>query len=478
MAKQPDPRLNSAMQALALGQCEQAEALCRAVLQEKRRDDLALALLAQVCNQSGKYEEALQLIRSAISKNGKRADYHGLLADMLTIRGDFKNAIAAYDKALKYQPNHPGVLAGKANTWLRLNEPEKAIKLIEPYMNNGREDLTIATVYAKSLNAIGKHHEAADVLLPHLPAEKEPIETRRTLYFVLGSSMERAGEYKSAYEAYEKGNALSLSGFDFGACRKRNDDLIATFPKDSFASMTTSSKEDDSRIFIVGMPRCGSTLTEQIIDAHPDGMGLGEIEVFQKLLSEYATSQTFSSMWSQMTSNTLDTIATNYLEQTKHSAKKVVDKQLTHFQFVGAIASVLPNAKFIHCTRNPLSMGFSCFAQRFSPGTNAWASSLDNIGQFYNEYLRLMQHWESLLGDRMLKVNYEDLVQDQETQTKRILSFCDLEFHERCMRFWETGRIVLTLSQDQVRKPMYASSVARHERFGEFLEPLRRTIEQ
>ena len=477
MAKNIDPRLTSAMHALASGQVEQADVLCRGVLQDKRRDDLAMALLAQVCNQSGKYEEALGLIRNAIAKNGKRADYHGLLADLLATRGDFKGAISAYDKALKYQPQHPGVLAGKANTWLRLDEPEKARKLLEPCMKGGLEDLTIATVFSKSLIAMGEYDAAAAVLLNHLPAEKEPVESRRTLYFVLGSAMEKAGEYKSAFEAYEQANILSLGGFDPKNCTRIHDDLIAAFPVNKFSTMPISSQKDDTRVFIVGMPRCGSTLTEQIIDAHPDGIGLGEIEVLQNLLLNAKTRDSFADMWSAMNPQSLDDIATQYLESTNSPAKKIVDKQLSHFQFVGAIATLFPNAKIIHCTRNPMSMGFSCFAQKFAPSTNAWASSLHNIGNFYNEYNRLMQHWQELLGERMFTVQYEDLVQDQEAQTRRILSFCNLDFHERCMRFWETGRTVLTLSQDQVRKPMYDSSVLRHERFGKFLDPLRKALE-
>ena len=151
MAKQPDARLVQAINAIAQGQMHQADALCRAVLAERRRDDLAMAILAQACNASGNYEEAMQLIRSAIAKNSKRADYHGLLADMLTTQGEFKHAIAAYDKALKLHPSHHGVIAGKANTWLRMNEPQKARKLVEPLVLKGNEDLTITIVYAKSL---------------------------------------------------------------------------------------------------------------------------------------------------------------------------------------------------------------------------------------------------------------------------------------------------------------------------------------
>jgi len=474
MAKQTDPRLIQAMQAFASGQTQQAEMLCRSVLAEKKRDDLAMALLAQVCNATGKYEESMQLIRNAIAKNNKRADYHGLLGDMLTTKGDFRNALGAYDKALKLQPDHHGVIAGKANTWLRLNEPNKAIKLVEPFIKKGGEDITISIVYAKALIEGGKPHDAADVLLKHLPAKKEPIETRRTLYFVLGKAMEKAGEYNGAFEAYQEGNNLSSTGFDINACVNMHDDCIKAFPVDSFASMPTSTNCDSGRVFIVGMLRSGSTLTEQIIDAHPNGKGLGELETLPRILNTAFGEDLLSSRWSSLDTAQLDELASAYLHDAQCNTNEtvLVDKQLGNYQFVGVIKKLIPNAKIIHCTRNPLSMGVSCFAQKLPPYTNAWASGLHSIGHFYNEYKRMMLHWNDCLGSAMLEVSYEELVTNQETTTRRILDFCGLDFDPRCIEFWKTGRTVLTLSQDQVRRPMYTSSIARHEQFGELLSPL------
>jgi tetratricopeptide (TPR) repeat protein len=478
MAKNIDPRLTSAMHALASGQVEQADALCRSVLQERRRDDLAMALLAQVCNQTGKYEEALQLIRNAIARNGKRADYHGLLADMLCTQGNFRGAIGAYDKALKYQPNHPGVLAGKANTWLRLHHPEKAINLLKPVMKGGKEDLTIATVYAKALIKIGNPADAAAVLLGHLPADREPVETRRSLYFVLGKAMENAGEFKSSFEAYEQGNALSQDQYDHVDCQRKTDDIKLAFPLDATSPSIQSRNEESTRVFIVGMPRSGSTLTEQIIDAHPDGVGLGEIETFPTLLSKYSEGQSISDFWKNVQQSTLNEIAHEYIDSTKKVEKVIVDKQLGNYPFMGMIAALLPQAKFIHCTRNPMSIGLSCFAEKLPPRTNAWSNDLGNIGKYYRQYDAIMKHWDLLLGNKILEVNYEALIADQEHQTKRILDFCGLPFDERCMRFWESGRVVLTLSQDQVHQPLYASSVERFVRFGTLLDPLREALDQ
>ena len=267
MAKNTDPRIMQAMQALAQGNVMDAEAICRTVLAEKKRDDLAMAVLAQVCNVTGKFEEGMQLIQSAIAKNGKRADYHGLLADMLTTQGDFRGALRSYDNALKYNATHQGVIAGKANTFLRLNEPQKAIKLVEPYIKKGNEDVGISIVYAKALIEEGNAIEASEALLGHLPAKGESVETRRTLYFTLGKAMENGGEFASAFEAYEEGNALSASHFDLDNLVRRHDEIIKTFPKATYESMRTSTCDDEGRVFIVGMLRSGSTLTEQIIDA-------------------------------------------------------------------------------------------------------------------------------------------------------------------------------------------------------------------
>jgi tetratricopeptide (TPR) repeat protein len=426
-----------------------------------------MAILAQVCNATGKYDEGLQLITQAIGKNNKRADYHGLLGDMLTTQGNFKGALQAYDKALKLNPTHQGVLAGKANTWLRLNEPEKALKLLAPIIKQGSEDIHIAIVYARTLMENDQAQEAAEILLAHLPATRESVEARRTLYFTLGKAMEKAHEYKSAFEAYTEGNALSASSFDLDGLVRTHDEIMSAFSKDLFSSLAESEIVDDSRVFIVGMLRSGSTLTEQIIDAHPNGEGLGELDTLARLLHEEDLST--------LSVEKLNAVGERYLSETSRSSTGcvLVDKQLGNYQHVGLIKKVFPNAKIIHCIREPLSMGLSCYAQKLPPFTNPWASSLHGIGHFYNEYMRLMNHWNTLFGDEMLTVSYEELVMNQEATTRNILEFAGLDFDEKCMEFWKTGRAVLTLSQDQVRKPMYDSSVTRHTQFGELLDPLR-----
>jgi hypothetical protein len=333
-------------------------------------------------------------------------------------------------------------------------------------------------VYAKALLADKNPTDAAEVLLGHLPADREPLETRRTLYFVLGKAMEDSGEYKSAMEAYQEGNNLSASDFDLDLCVQKHDDIIKTFSTKTEPVHSDETIDCSNRVFIVGMLRSGSTLTEQIIDAHPMGRGLGELETLPRLANKMLDGESMSRTWGHWTQEQQNALVTYYVQENsgKSNESVLVDKQLGNYQFVGLIHGLFPQAKIIHCTRNPMSMGISCFSQKFPPHTNEWASSLHSIGHYYNEYTRLMRHWRELLGDAMLEVKYEELVGHQEATTREILNFCGLEFDDRCLEFWKTGRTVLTLSQDQVSKPLYGSSVARHERFGALLDPLRNAI--
>ena len=476
MAKQPDHRLVQAMQALSAGNAADASLLCEAVLSEKRGDDLALALRAQALNALGHYDEAMQSITQAIAKNKKRADYHGLQADMLTTHGHFRKAIASYDKALKINPNHHGVIAGKANTWLRLNEPKKAHQLLKPLMNSNNADTTILISYAKTLLSMDEPFEAAQCLIRRLPATSEPNETRRTLYFTLGKAMEQAGEYQSAFEAYAEGNTLSPSGFDVEDTKQKYTVIKSIYPTDGIGELPTSEIDASNRVFIVGMLRSGSTLTEQIIDAHSMARGIGESKVLPSLINAELSEKSIDA-WQDLNSEQLTDIATKYLDDTQDADeyKLVVDKQLGNYQFVGMIRQLFPNAKVIHCTRNPMSMGLSCFAQKLPPHSNPWASSLETIGQFYSTYASLMAHWSLCFND-LFEVPYESLVQSQEQWTRSILEYCGLQFDEKCLRFWESGRTVLTLSQDQVSKPMYTDVLTRHERFGSLLDPLQEQL--
>jgi hypothetical protein len=221
-------------------------------------------------------------------------------------------------------------------------------------------------------------------------------------------------------------------------------------------------------------------LVEQIIDAHPDAAGVGEIETLGQLIMEMPERLGTTLPWPDLLQETnergLTEIAEAYLADLKARApkgSKVVDKQLGNFIHAGMISLLFPKARIIHCTRDPMDLGLSIWTQKLPPGTNAFASDLKSIGQSWRLAQDLMEHWSGVLTYPMLDVNYEELVADLEGQTRRVLEFCGLPFDERCLRFWESGRTVLTLSSDQVRRPIYGSSVGRHAAWGGLLDGLR-----
>ncbi|MBT4768150.1 MAG: sulfotransferase, partial [Phycisphaerae bacterium] len=239
----------------------------------------------------------------------------------------------------------------------------------------------------------------------------------------------------------------------------------------------------DRPIFVVGLPRCGSTLVEQIIDAHPDATGVGEIETLAELVVGMSSMLGMKLPWHELLQEVneqgLTSIADAYLADLTARApegSRVVDKQLGNFVHAGLISLLFPNARIIHCTRDPLDLGLSIWTQKLPPGTNAYASDLAAIGATWRYAQDLMAHWDVVLDYPILEVSYEALVDDLEGQIRRLLEFCDLPFDERCQRFWETGRTVLTLSSDQVRKPIYTSSVGRHKPWGALLDPLRAEV--
>ena len=257
------------------------------------------------------------------------------------------------------------------------------------------------------------------------------------------------------------------------------------FSRDKIIQLPRANVQDDRLVFIVGIPRCGSTLTEQIIDAHSQAIGLGEIETLGRLLvdmpAQLGTKLPWPDVLDEVNESAMELIANTYLasiDAAAGSATRVVDKQLGNIVHVGLIALLFPKARIIHCTRDPMDMGLSCWMQKFAPGTNAWANELTSLGHMIRRTDTLMSHWKQSMDLNLLEVPYEALVADLDTWSRRILDFCDLPFEEDCLRFWESGRTVLTLSNDQVRQPIYGSAVGRHRAWGALLDPLRTALDQ
>jgi tetratricopeptide (TPR) repeat protein len=399
----------------------------------------------------------------------------------LTTTGRHREAVARYDQALKLHPAYDAALAGKAEVYLRTGKPERTLEVLE----RAAASPITAIPKGRALTRLKRYDEAIASIRSHLPASDAPRDAQRGLWFALAAACERAGQFDDAADACRHGNALSAGDWSSSADESRNRMLMEAFSPDRIPTLPSADCQDDRPVFVVGLLRSGSTLVEQIIDAHPAAFGAGELETLPRLVlamqDRLETRLPWPALLQETNESGLNTIASAYLEELAAlapNAIRIVDKQLGNFMHLGLIALLFPNARVIHCQRHPMDLGVSCWMQKLPPGTNAWASKLEDIGTTWRLSESLMDHWKQVLDIPILDVRYEQLVDDLDGQVRRILDFCGLDFDPQCLRFWETGRTVLTLSSDQVRRPIYASSVGRHTAWGAQLTPLRTALGQ
>jgi len=246
--------------------------------------------------------------------------------------------------------------------------------------------------------------------------------------------------------------------------------------------MPRASVRSDRPVFIVGMPRSGTSLIEQILASHPQVFGAGELTDIVRLpLSLHTmlgTERKYPQCLSLLTQDRIDTFAQHYLDKLASlspDASRVIDKMPGNFMHLGFIELLFPDARIIHCMRDPLDTCLSCYFQDFSR-SHPYSYDLENLGAFYNEYRKIMQHWRSVLSIPMYEIQYEELVADQEMKSRELVEFCGLEWDERCLNFHETKRYVGTASYDQVRQPMYKKSAGRWKNYENRIDVLKKSL--
>ncbi len=484
MVPDSQTKLSQAVSLLNAGRVVEAQQLCREILSGNRREHGAAAILGQISSMQSRHQEAVSLLSGCVKLAPSVIDYQVLLAEALTTQGRYREALSRYDKALKLDAAYPAALAGKANSLTRGGKWAEARALLEPFVSAGTEDAAMAIVYARVAVHDGEHAKAVVVASRHVD---DPVgeEIRRSLWFDLGKARENAGEYDHAFEAYSRGNQVRPGRWDPAGAAQRHDRIIAMFNRDLMTTLGSGGNQSEIPVFIVGMPRSGSTLIEQIIDAHPQAHGAGEIlampDVVASMNVRIGSTLAFPDCAADLDRGDLPALGKAYLDQVRSlgpRAARVCDKQLANYELVGLIAVIFPRARIIHSRRDPLDTCLSCFVQKFPPGVPAYTEDLRNLALAYNDYRAVMTHWHDVLGDRILAVDYEGLVADQEGVSRRLIDHLGLTWDDRCLRFYETGRAVTTLSHEQVNRPIYRDSIGRHERFEQHLGPLREVLEQ
>ncbi len=396
--------------------------------------------------------------------------------------GNSAEAARLFDELLALEPDNVDALAGRALQLERLGRGAEARKLLqgldEASFRRSMPALALAKIAlahddeAKSLTNRASGYSEALLVKPTMSVHDQAL-----LHFAQGHLRDRLGDFRAAFDAVSAGNALSPVAYDPVATEQRFENLRGFFTKERFAGLARSVVRSERPIFIVGVPRSGTSLVEQILDSHPDVAGAGELVDIQSIEKEIGAGEAPHRL-AELRAEDLDPYAARYLavlEETNAGAARVTDKLPSNFERLGLIAQLFPGARVVHCVRDPLDTCLSCFFQGFR-FRNAYSFSLPHLGHYYAQYTKLMAHWREVLPIPMLDVRYETLVEKPAETIAGMLEFCDLEWDDNCLAFHENPRIVATASVDQVRQPIYTNSIGRAARYSQHLKPLVRAL--
>jgi Tfp pilus assembly protein PilF len=511
-----NPRLRQAAVAMNRNDIPQAERLLKAYLHDSPTDVPAMRMLAEVAMRVGRDEEARSLLERALELAPGFLPARYQLAVVLHRRNEPSQALAEIDRLLAADPRNPSYRNLAAVIFSRVGEYERSSRmyeeLLKEYPGNakvwlswghvlkteGRQEDCIAAfrnaierdpalgeAYWSLANLKTFRFTEVDLAAMRAKLDDPAVdETNRVnLHFALGKAYEDAGEYAVSFEQYAKGNAMhrKLHPYDANQNRTRLRHLKEVFTRGFFAARADGGCPDGSPIFIVGMPRAGSTLVEQILSSHSAVEGtteLPELITMARELRALANSEDigfYADVLAAMSPESVRELGGRYIERTrvhrKTSRPYFIDKMPNNFLHIGMIRLALPNAKIIDARRQPMACGFSNFKQHYARG-QLFSYDLTDMGRFYADYVDLMAHFDAVQPGCIHRVFYERMVENTEAEVRRLLDYCGLSFEPECLRFFENERAVRTASAEQVRQPIYRDGLDQWRHFESWLGPL------
>ncbi|MFC1772573.1 sulfotransferase [Pseudomonadota bacterium] len=434
-------------------------------------------------NRGGNHKKALVHYQAAVDREPEIPGYRCALGMALAEVRRYEEARAHYQEALRIAPGFPDAIAGTARLFNLEGEYGKALEQIELLRNKKIYNLTAAIAYTSICRHSGDCTKAVEYAEKVLESKRLTRKSLGSLHMHTARALDLMDRYDEAWKHFEVGNKLSEGLYDTAVHRLRTDKMIEVFSQAGLLRLPRSSLNSKRPIFIVGMPRSGSSLVEQIMAAHPSVSGGGELtyisDMVMGLHQDIGSEQAWPGCAHQLKQDDLNRLARRYLDQLdgiSRTAARVTDKMPHNFYALGFIQLLFPKAQIIHCKRDPMDTCLSIYFQNFFDG-HEYARNLYHIGTHYHQYQRLMEHWRHYLSIPVLDVQYEDLVRDPEPAVRRMLEHCGLEWHEGCLQFHKVKRSVSTASFDQVRQPMYTRSVGRWRHYEDYLGDLKSGLE-
>ena len=515
-----DPALLEAALALVDGRLAVAEHGLRDYLKRHPTDVMAIRMLAEVGARLGRYPDAETLLMRALElapgfaaarhnlaivrmrinkaeavvqdmdvllvKDANNPNYRALRCAALVRLGEYETAIASYHSLLADYPNRPKV-------WMSLGHVLKTVgrspDSIECYRKSIalKPELGEAWWSLANLKTLRFSSDDVDVMRRALERPDLAPEDELHLHFALGKALEDAGKYAASFDHYNRGNQMGEGRVDY------DDEDTARLVEESsrvytptlFASRSGQGGQSPDPIFIVGMPRAGSTLIEQILASHSRVEGTMELPDMPAMARRLGgrirgdEPTRYPELVASLSPDRLRELGEEYLSRTRIQRKTdrpfFIDKMPNNFAHVGLIRLILPNAKIIDARRHPLACCFSGFKQHFAQGQN-FSYGLRRIGGYYRDYVRLMAHFDRVCPGAVHRVIYERMVEDTETEVRALLAYCGLDFEPACLAFHETQRPVRTASSEQVRQPIFREGIDQWRNYEPWLGPLKEAL--
>lgn len=471
--------IQSAERLLASEEPAQAAAILRSLAPHYRDNVEFLLLLARAEADSGRTGPALDHLAVAIRQAPDDPRLHYRRAMVLRREGRVPEAIESVDRALALDGSDPLALGNRADLLDMSGRHSEAMATLEPALAvDGPPHLAVAVAFARLSARFGRQAEAISALERTLSQASISPMNRAVGLFALAQLLDGVGEFDRAFEAAAGAHAIRRARFDPAVHTRQVDDAIAGWNRGALTGVHRAAARDPRPVLIVGMPRSGTSLVEQILASHPSFFGVGERAELTRIAYELSGRPAVASPLladpSVLRRQSVERCAKRYLDMLRQSggdAPVVSDKNPTNFLHLGLAWALLPEVRVIHCIRDPRDTGLSCYFHDFT-GVLSFVHELGHIASYWRDYQRLMAHWRSVLDLPVLDVVYEDMVADQQGQTRRMLEFVGLPWDDACLRFEKTDRVTMTDSNRQVRKSMYKSSVARWKNYEKHLGPL------
>jgi predicted Zn-dependent protease len=511
-----DPRLTDAAAALIENQLPVADARLRAHLQAYPTDVAALRMLAEVAARLRRYPDAQSLLERCLelapSFDAARYNY----ASVLNRQGQAAAALLQIERLLAAQPRNPGYRNLQAAILANLGDYAESIKVYETVLADFPQQPKVWMSYGHALKTAGRQADSitayrraiameptlgepwwslanlktlrfsdADVLAMRTALLRGELtaEDRLHFEFALGKALEDEERYQESFSHYAEGNAIRRQAHPYSA--DENSQFVrgskALFSTEFFAARAGAGSAARDPIFILGLPRAGSTLLEQILASHSLIEGTMELPDIPQIARELAgrdgrgQADHFLQALAALTHSELRALGERYLAGTrivrKSDAPFFIDKMPNNCLYIGLIHLILPNARIIDARRHPLGCCLSCFKQHFARGQN-YTYGLDDLGRYYHDYVELMAHFDTVLPGRVHRVIYESLIEDTDAQVRRLLAYCDVPFEDGCLKFYENERAVRTASSEQVRQPIFREGVDHWRHYEPWLGPL------